>query len=265
MSRAQGLRQALLARGVSWPAELDWRPRVSSTNDVLKQRAREGAPEWTTVLADTQTGGRGRGGRTWESPPGGLYLSVLLRPLFEATSLLPLAAGLAVVEMTLEHGVEGELKWPNDVEVRGRKVAGVLTEASSSSVGVDWAVVGMGVNVSTPRSALSPSLGQSATSLALESGATPSVEEAAAGVLTRLSIWYDALQRRPASVVEAWRQRAVGWWGSQVQVHTVQGGLEGILREVDETGALVVELEGGECRRLLTGEVTRVRRASRGS
>jgi biotin-(acetyl-CoA carboxylase) ligase len=61
-------------------------------------------------------------------------------------------------------------------------------------------------------------------------------------------------------VVEAWRQRAVGWWGRRVQVHTVQGGLEGILREVDETGALVVELEGGERRRLLTGEVTRVRR-----
>ncbi len=258
MDRAARLRRALRTRGVRWPAPLEWHGTLSSTNDVLKAKARLDAPEWTAVLADTQTGGRGREGRVWASPPGGLYLSVVLRPRFAEVGLVPLAAGVGVVEVAGEHGVEARLKWPNDALVRDRKLAGVLTESSSSSREVDWVVVGIGVNVAADRASLG-SLERPATSLRLESGRTPAVEEVAAGILAHLSLWYDALEKRPSSVVEAWRARAVPWWGEPVQVQTVEGVLRGALRDVDETGALLLDRGEDGVRRILSGEVMRLR------
>jgi BirA family biotin operon repressor/biotin-[acetyl-CoA-carboxylase] ligase len=264
MDREARLRQALLARGPSWPAPLEWRATLDSTNDVLKAKARLGTPEWTGVLADTQTGGRGREGRAWASPPGGLYLSVILRPRFERVGLVPLAAGVVVAEVAGEFGVEARVKWPNDVLVRGRKLAGVLTESSSSSRGVDWVVVGVGVNVAVDQTSLGP-LAEAATSLQLEADRTPAVEDVAAGVLARLSVWYDALEGRPSQVVEAWRARAVPWWGKPVQVRTTHGVLRGTLRDVDEAGALLVDREEGGVQRVLSGEVTQLRPTGSGS
>ena len=112
LARAAGARRA-------GPAQLEWQPELVSTNDRLKELARAGAPEWTIVLADVQTGGRGREGRSWVSPAGGLYLSILLRPRFAQLGVLPLAAGVAVAETAAEHGVLAELKWPNDVRSPG--------------------------------------------------------------------------------------------------------------------------------------------------
>jgi BirA family biotin operon repressor/biotin-[acetyl-CoA-carboxylase] ligase len=259
MDRAARLRQALEQRGVPWSAPLEWHETLGSTNDLLKERARAGTEEWTSVLADSQTGGRGREGRTWVSPPGGLYLSVLLRPESTGVGLLPLAAGVVVSEVAQEHGVEAELKWPNDALVRGRKLAGILTEASSGSGGVDWVVVGIGINVAVDVTALVPPAADVATSLHLEAAGTPAVFDVAAGVLARLSVWYDALQHRPASVVDAWRGRASRWWGMLVQVRTAEDVFRGRLHDVDESGALIVDLEGGGSRRVLSGEVTRLR------
>ena len=105
MDRAGALAAALAARGGPRLPAVEWPASIVSTNDRLKALARGGAPEWTVVLADEQTGGRGREGRTWVSPPGGLYLSVLLRPRFAEVGLLPLAAGLAVAEAAGELGV----------------------------------------------------------------------------------------------------------------------------------------------------------------
>ena len=259
MDRAARLREALETRGLRWPARLEWNEVLVSTNDVAKERARSGEPEWTAVLADRQTAGRGREGRSWVSPRGGLYLSVLLRPRTDAIALLPLAAGVAVAEVAEEHGVRAELKWPNDALVRGRKLAGILAEASSGSGGVEWVVVGIGINVTLDVAALGRPAADVATSFHLETSAPPALEEVAAGVLARLSVWYDALQSRPASVVEAWRARAVRWWGEPVQVKTAEEVFRGRLHDVDESGALIVDLEGGGFRRVLAGEVTRLR------
>ena len=144
---------------------------IGSTSDRLKALARGGAPEWTVVLADVQTGGRGREGRTWVSPPGGLYLSVLLRPRFEKVGLLPLAAGVAVAEAAGELGVRTELKWPNDVLASGRKLAGILSEAASGPAGVEWVALGIGVNVSLDAARLPPEMQDGVTSLAAEGAA----------------------------------------------------------------------------------------------
>lgn len=259
MDRVDRLREALDLHGLEWPGPLEWPEVVSSTNDVLKRRARDGAPAWSVLCATTQSVGRGRAGRTWTSPPGGLYLSVLLRPEVEGVGLLPLVAGVAVSEMAASEGVKAELKWPNDALVRGRKVAGILTESASGGTGVDWVVVGIGVNVSVEASLLGADLGQMATSLHLEAERPLSVEAAAAAVLARLRVWYDALGSQPASVVDAWRARSVPWWGSFVLVKTQEGDVEGRLRDVDDTGALLLDVPQGGRRRMLSGEVSLVR------
>lgn len=125
-------------------------PETGSTNDDCKQLARAGADEGTVVLAGRQTAGRGRLGRTWESPGGGAYLSALLRPGLSIAELapLPLATGIAIARALSALGATGVgLKWPNDVWLSGRKVAGVLIEISAESDRVEWVVAGVGVNV----------------------------------------------------------------------------------------------------------------------
>ncbi len=274
MARRAALARALAARGVPPPATIEWHATIVSTNDRLKALARQGAPEWTLVGADRQTGGRGREGRAWISPPGGLYLSVLLRPRFAQIGLLPLAAGLAVAEVAAQHGLEVQLKWPNDVLVRGaapaqamatrepdeRKLAGILAEASSGSAGTDWVVLGIGVNLAVADGSLPPELARRVATLSeAGSGPPPDVVEVAASVVAQLGLWYDALGSSPASVVGAWRARAVAWWGERIAIRTGRERVRGRLVDVDEEGALLVEVDG-ERRRFLSGEVERVRR-----
>ncbi|HXK09618.1 MAG TPA: biotin--[acetyl-CoA-carboxylase] ligase [Vicinamibacteria bacterium] len=259
MERAEALATALAVRGGPRLPVVEWPESIASTSERLKAMARGGAPEWTVVLAGQQTGGRGREGRTWASPPGGLYLSVLLRPRFEKTGLLPLAAGVAVAEAAGDVGVRTELKWPNDVLASGRKLAGILSEAASGPDGVEWVVLGIGVNVSAE--SLPPGIREGATSLAAQGAADLSLPAVGASVLAHLAVCYDGLRSSPAAALAAWRSRAAPWWGGLVDVRTAEGSLQGLLREVDEDGALVVELAGGRRQRLLSGEVTRVRPA----
>src|SRR4029453_12200030 len=174
-------------------------------------------------VGERQPGGRGREGRTWQSPKGGLYLSVLLRPASERGSLIPLAAGVAVAEAVLEFGVHAELKWPNDVLVSGRKLAGILAEASSSGSGVEWVVLGIGVNAAGEPDALPAPLRQSATSLAACGARDARPSAVAAAALARLSVWYDALRTEPASVVAAWRAQAGPWGGALVEGRAAGG------------------------------------------
>jgi BirA family biotin operon repressor/biotin-[acetyl-CoA-carboxylase] ligase len=250
-------------RGRAWAAPILHEATVGSTNALLKDRAREGAPEWTVVVADRQTGGRGRGERAWVSPPGNLYLSVLLRPTFTRVTLLPLVAGLAVADAVLEQGVDARLKWPNDVLANGKKLAGILTESASSARGVDWVVIGIGVNLDP-----SAPLPETATSVHAVTGVgdlEPSVrrEAVAAAVLGRLGVWYDALRQDGGrALVAAWTERALPWWGSTVQVTSGGDVLRGVVRGVDDDGALVLELPGGERRAVFSGEVHEVRLAS---
>ncbi|HSB61325.1 MAG TPA: biotin--[acetyl-CoA-carboxylase] ligase [Vicinamibacteria bacterium] len=227
-SGADRLREALRARGLDWPAPIEHHDRLSSTSDRLKARARDGAPEWTAVQALEQTAGRGRQGRAWASPAGGVYLSVLLRPRFESLGLIPLAAGVAVAEALGEQGIETELKWPNDVLAAGRKLAGILAEASSSGSGLDWVVLGLGINV-------------------------------AAAVLARLTVWYHALRVEPRAVLRSWREHAAPWWGRRVELHSGGRILRGVAEGVDPGGALLLALDDGTRATVLSGDVTAVR------
>ncbi len=276
MSKAAALQARLRAKGVEWPAAIEWHAVVASTNDRLKSLAREAAPEWTVVISDRQTRGRGRDGRAWTSPAGGLYLSVLLRPRFSILGLLPLAAGVAVAEAVEEQGVRAALKWPNDVLVEDaapaapaapreagdpRKLAGILAEAASGIPGLEWVVLGIGVNVSRAEPG-APQAQEARMAWIAESSPHVELGAVAAAVLARLRVWYDALGSSPASVVEAWRRRSVAWWGQPVELRAGMEALRGTLVDVDAEGALVIETAEGARRRLVSGEVTRLRRES---
>jgi BirA family biotin operon repressor/biotin-[acetyl-CoA-carboxylase] ligase len=261
MEREASLARALAARGATPLAGVEWHDLLGSTSDRLKELARRGAPEWMVVLADQQSAGRGREGRPWVSPRGGLYLSVLLRPRVAQLGLLPLAAGVAVVETAAEHGVSAQLKWPNDVLVGGRKLAGILAEAASGAGGAEWVVLGIGLNVALEARGVSSETDEQIAWLCeLAPDAPADLPSVAATVLARLRVWYDALVSSPASIVGAWRERAVAWWGETIELRMGHETLRGRLLDVDEGGALLVATAGGRTQRVVSGEVWHVRR-----
>jgi BirA family biotin operon repressor/biotin-[acetyl-CoA-carboxylase] ligase len=256
------VRRRLAARGREWAAPIHWLATVGSTNDFLKQHAREGAADWSAAVAERQSAGRGREGREWLSPAGNLYLSVLLRPRWppESVGVLPLAAGVAVAEAAAEWGVPAQLKWPNDLLARGRKLGGILVEASAGGQGLETVVVGVGLNLGLDPAEAPPALRQAVTSVRIEAGHDPGVPAAAAAVLDRLAVWYDALARDgPPTALAAWRARSVPWWGRAVEARSGDAVLRGVARGLDGRGALILDLADGSQRAVLSGEVRELR------
>jgi BirA family biotin operon repressor/biotin-[acetyl-CoA-carboxylase] ligase len=210
--------------------------RTDSTNDRARALASTGAPHGTLVTAGEQTAGRGRQGRTWSAPAGtALLMSLVLR---DAPPLVPLAAGVAVAEVA---GDGAQLKWPNDVLIGGRKVAGILVEARPAE---GWSVLGIGVNVAVSLEQLPAGLEASAGTLGRQAG---EIEPLLAALLGRLERW---LTEPAEAVLDAWRARdaLLG------RVVTWPGGT-GKGAGVDGEGRLVVALAGGGTAALHAGEV----------
>jgi len=227
--------------------------RTDSTNSRARELAEGGAPGGTVVTATEQLAGRGRQGRSWVAPPGGALLySAILRPLDQRHLLLPLAAPLAVCEAAeaLEPGVECQIKWPNDVWVEERKLAGVLIEAKPQQ---GWAVIGVGLNLSISRDDFPPDLRDSAVSLfgvmaggrgeprrslpAVAPEGLPPPPSAAAAVLSRcLDRWVTA---KEADILDAWRERDA-LRGREVAWEDGSGIADGI----DDRGHLAVLVAG---------------------
>ena len=238
------------------------RAAVESTNDVAWEALAAGAPDGTVVVADQQTRGRGRAGRRWHVAPGeGLALSLLLHLGCDRHPLgvLPLGAGLALARAVERLGVQAELKWPNDLLLGGRKLAGILCEsrraaqAGESGAG-DAVVIGVGVNVGERREQFPDEIRERSTSLAIE-GFALDRETVAAEFLNALEPLWATLQeggREP--VLEAWRARA-SFWGRTVRVHTPAGELSGIARTLDADGGLVLRLESGTETTVLAGDL----------
>jgi BirA family transcriptional regulator, biotin operon repressor / biotin---[acetyl-CoA-carboxylase] ligase len=231
-------------------AELD------STNDEAKGRAAAGEPHGLVVWAEAQSAGRGRRGRLFVSPPGNLYMSILLRPDRPAAnaSLLGFAAALAVGEAALPllpPQASLAYKWPNDVLIDGRKTAGILLESQAASTGIlDWLVVGIGVNlVSYPEAVESP-----ATALAAAGARAVTAGEMLEAVAERFHLWYQRWYTegfRPLRA--AWLARAFGI-GAEIRVRLQGSETRGRFAGLDEDGALLLE-EGTGRRRIAAGDV----------
>jgi len=239
--------------------------RTDSTNSRARELAAAGAPHGTVVTASEQTAGRGRQGRTWTAPPNkALLYSAIVRPLEERHVMLPLAVPLAVCEAAedLNPNLDCKVKWPNDIHVEGRKLAGVLIEARPQD---GWAVIGVGLNLAIPQEEFPTELQETATSLfdprqkgrgrgsagpspLLSAGPPPPAPSTATKVLShRLEKW---VQAEPDEVLDAWRERDA-LRGREVE----WDGGSGVADGVDDRGYLVVVTPAGDRIAVGAGEV----------
>ncbi|HWG90765.1 MAG TPA: biotin--[acetyl-CoA-carboxylase] ligase [Candidatus Thermoplasmatota archaeon] len=227
-------------------------PVTESTMDDARGLAESGAPEGMVVRADRQAYGRGRAGRAWSSPPGGLWMTLVLRPRrgAEAWPLLGLVVGSACCAAAERYGVSARVKWPNDVLIDGKKVAGFLLE---SRLG-EFLLVGCGINVTVDRALLPDGTRELATSLH-EHTATPlDVEAFLATYLEAFGSRYEAWERGDdEALCEEWRRRALTL-GQPVRT---ESGLTGVAKDIDRQGALLVETADGHLERVAWGDVVR--------
>ena len=236
------------------PYSVEYRDRIASTNRRARELAAEGATD-VAVVADEQTGSRGRLDREWVAPSGGVWLSVLTRPDVPTARapLFTLAAAVATTDAARQAGVDARIKWPNDVLVAGDgdsdatgrgglKLAGILTEMEGEADRVAWIVVGVGVNANIDPATLP----EGATSLSAERGDPVDRRRFAATLLERFAELTGSAEGLD-EVLPAWRERA-STLGRRVRVDTASGVVEGTAVDVAGPGALVVETEDGRQR-----------------
>jgi len=257
---------ALRARGSRFGALLLCVDRTGSTNAVASELAKRGAPDGSLVLAERQARGRGRWNRSWASESGGLYLSVVLRTIPEEVrpELLPLSAAVAVAEaLERAHGIAARLRWPNDVFVSGRKLGGVLCESSYQGERFDYAVIGIGVNVSQRLEDFPEELRGSATSVRLITGREADAVETAEAILEALEPRLAPSAVDPGSAsLERFRELAEGLNGFAVRVVSREGdGFAATSEGLGDDGALRVRLADGACRSLYSEDVLLLRPA----
>jgi BirA family biotin operon repressor/biotin-[acetyl-CoA-carboxylase] ligase len=255
------LRRTLRGRRFGNP--LYYSQRIESTNDRALELLARGFPEGTLVLAEEQVRGRGRRGRTWSSPARlGVYASLLLRPPLSA-SLLPLvsfAASLGIARV-LEEELDGktEIKWPNDLLVDGRKVAGLLAEARGGEE-APAVVVGMGLNVNQSREDFPEELRDGVTSLRLASGRIWDRTLLLTALLARWEEEHSRLvERGGEEIVSRWERYSLLRDGAGVRADLGGEVLHGRFRGLTPLGEMRLEMEGGNVRRVAFGEVCRVR------
>jgi len=235
---------------------------IDSTNTYAAQLARAGAAEGTAVIADSQSGGKGRLGRTWVSPAGvNLYLSVILRPPVPAATVpqLNLLAAVAVADTVVQVcGLTPAIKWPNDVLVGGKKVCGILAEMQTEGGALRSVVLGIGVNLNAPLSAFPEELRDKASSLLLSGGRLVDRPAFAAALLTHLEKLYVLwLEQGFLALRPAWEHHAAWLMGTQITVAAPEGIVAGTVLGLDSDGALLLqEGNSGTSRRLLAGDVT---------
>ena len=236
---------------------------VPSTMDEVEALAGAGEPDGTVVVADEQTAGRGRSGRRWTAPAGtSLLCSILLRPPVppDRLAVLPLVAGVATAEaIDAVAEVVCRLKWPNDVWIGGRKVAGVLVTARTGAIGVEHAVVGVGINVNVPTA----DLVDGATSLLVATGRVQDRERLLAALVERIDAGYQAFVAAGGRAdLRPWRSRAA-LVDERVTVTAGGDDRRGLYRGVDDDGALLLELDDRRVERIVVGDLTRgpIRRA----
>jgi BirA family transcriptional regulator, biotin operon repressor / biotin---[acetyl-CoA-carboxylase] ligase len=233
---------------------------TESTNAVAFRMAEEGAVEGTVVIADTQSAGKGRLGRIWLSPPGvNLYCSVVLRPPIspvaacQLTFLSVVAVARAIEKLT---ALAPQIKWPNDILVSGKKVAGLLNEMNAETEKVNFVVLGIGVNLNMRLSQLGQGVRHPATSLFEEGGGEVDRVAFTRTLLTELDALYDLfLQHGEKPVREEWlRRSAIA--GRSVRVVSGERDFTGVVQGVDAFGALLVQPAHGSLETVLSGDVT---------
>jgi BirA family biotin operon repressor/biotin-[acetyl-CoA-carboxylase] ligase len=234
--------------------------RTTSTNDIVARLARDGMREGAVVFAESQSRGRGRLGRPWISPARkGLWFSILLRPDLppqSATQLTVATATALARAIALQTSLAPEIKWPNDILIRGKKAAGILTELTAELDHVKEMVLGIGVDVNLDAADLPRDLRKTATSLKIESGQALDRAELAVAILRELDADYERIRQGQFELVAAeWRQRC-GTLGRPVSIRVGDRVIRGRAESLDAEGALLLRTQHGHLERIIGGDVT---------
>ncbi len=241
---------------------LHFHESLPSTNETAFRLATDGAEHGEVVVTEQQTAGKGRRGRVWASPSGlNLYFSAILRPDLppQRAPELTLVAAVALCEVLREEGAEASIKWPNDVQIGGKKVAGILTELSAEPERVHFVVLGIGVNLNAGPADFPPELAETATSLCMALGRRINRALFTAALWGRLEEWLDLHQDVGFDPVRQRWVELTGTLGQEVRVRTDRSELRGVAEGIDDSGALLVRTADGRLERVLAGDVEQVR------
>lgn len=235
--------------------------QTSSTNDLAFTLAEQGAVEGTLVIAESQKKGRGRFRRPWISPPGGLWFSLVLRPYF-FPSLAPritITAAVAVASSIRQiTSLPALIRWPNDIVIREKKVSGILTEMNAETEVINFVILGIGINLNLFPTDFPPEIRNTATSIRQELGHSFPPADFLATLLENLEKFYLQLKAgKFHGILQQWC-RLSATLGRQVKVNTPEGPFEGHTINIDEDGALILRLDSGFHKRILTGDVTSI-------
>ena len=227
---------------------------VESTNEKAKEMLDENIDEGSVIVAKRQVAGRGRFGRKWHSPPGGLYLSIVLKPLKKNVHLISLLSGLPVVATLREWGVEATLKWPNDLMIEGKKVGGILCEGVHHR-NEFYVIVGIGINTSTDLRRFPDDVRLEATSLKREVKKDIDKND----FLSKLLDDYDSFYRRYVacefvSLIQEYKDRCTTL-GKHLTVETARGRVVGMAKDISSQGALLIEETDGKGVEVFEGSV----------
>ena len=228
-------------------------PSLSSTNDIAKREAKKGAREGTVVLAGEQTAGRGRIKRAWLSPRGSIALSIILHPTPAQLPCLIMVASLAVARCIEKVDLKTQIKWPNDVLIKGKKICGILVESDVRGSAVDYAVIGIGINVNL-KPAEFPEIAATATSLFNELGREVPLQEIVRCLLGEVENLYLALPEGD-SVFREWRDRLVTL-GKEVEVSSGKTSYKGVAESVASDGSLFLRQPDGNLIKIVAGDVS---------
>jgi len=246
--------------GKAFGYRLHYYAKIGSTNDEAFHLGLAGAPEGTAVLADTQTKGRGRFQRSWHSPAGAnIYTSVILRPSLKITesSQIPIMAGVAVAD-ALERYCSGKisLKWPNDVLVHEKKIAGILSQARMMGNHLDFIVLGIGINVNMRHELFPEKICGTATSLILEAGREIRREDVLISLYENLEKWYKQLTQKGFGSVKFKWLSMTSMIGRNVQVAFKNETVVGKATEIDDDGSLILLTDGNKKITVSSGDAT---------
>ncbi len=240
--------------------------RIGSTNDAARQLADASEPEGMLILADEQTAGRGRLGRSWVAPArSSLLMSLILRPDLTPAhvSRVTMAVALGACDaMRAETGLHAQIKWPNDLLLRGKKCAGILAESGIVGEKLEYVIVGIGVNVNFA-AAVVQGIPRDATSIADELGESFPRAQLARAILHEIESYY--LRLRAGEELRDEYKHRLATLDQHLRAQTAQGATEGIATDVDENGALLIRRADGSIVRLLVGDVTLSNRESTGT
>jgi BirA family transcriptional regulator, biotin operon repressor / biotin---[acetyl-CoA-carboxylase] ligase len=247
----QAIKNSLQTRFIG--RDLHYLAATTSTQDVARELAEGGVPEGTAVMAGMQQSGRGRLGRNWFSPEGGLAVSIILRPPLEALRLLPAVSSVAVYRALKGLGLEPAIKWPNDILVGGKKICGILIENCFDAAALQYSFAGIGINVNVDTRACAE-IKDISTSISAELGRDLPISDVAAGLFRELEELYLEIADAPYIIGE-W-VRNMDTIGRRISVSSAGSILQGTARSINNSGNLIMVLDDGTLKEIVAGDVT---------